>query len=250
MPGAPGFPGSPGSVGSPGASGLPGHSGRPGTVGTPGTPGFSGLPGAVGSPGLPGTPGISGKPGATGAPGSPGSVGSPGLPGAVGLPGHSGLPGFSGQPGAGVSGGTTNTIAKFSSSTAVANSSMTDDGTTVTIAAASSIRGVKETYNAVSPSAGVVTVDLNTTTVARLTLNASVTSFTISNLTAGKANSFTIITIPNGTVYTITWTFGGVSVKWPGGTAPTLTTTNAKFDIFSFIYDGTNWYGFNGGQNF
>jgi hypothetical protein len=41
-----------------------------------------------------------------------------------------------------------------------------------------------------------------------------------------------------------------VGVKWPGGTAPTLTTTNGKYDIFSFIYDGTNWYGFIGGQNF
>ena len=149
-----------------------------------------------------------------------------------------------------VSGGTTNTIAKFSGATTLATSSIADDGTTVTIAAASSIKGVKETYTSVTPSAGVVTVDLNTTTVALLTLNASVTSFTINNLTAGKVNSFTIITIPNGGVYTITWTFGGVGVKWPSGTAPTLTTTNAKYDIFSFVYDGTNWYGLTGGQNF
>ena len=150
----------------------------------------------------------------------------------------------------GISGGTTNTITKFSSATTLATSSLSDDGTTVTIAAASSIKGVKETYTSVTPASGVVTVDLNTTTVALLTLNASVTSFTISNLTAGKVNSFTIITIPNGGVYTITWTFSSVSVKWPGGTAPTLTTTNAKFDIFSFIYNGTNCYGLTGGQNF
>jgi len=82
-----------------------------------------------------------------------------------------------------------------------------------------------------------------------LTLNADVTSFTISNLTAGKVNSFTIVTIPNGSVYTITWSFG-TSVKWPSGTAPTLTTTNGNYDVFSFIYDGARWYGFIGGQNF
>jgi hypothetical protein len=123
-------------------------------------------------------------------------------------------------------------------------------GTTLTVAGESRIQGVKETYTSVTPSSGVVTIDLNTATVVLLTLNASVTSFTINNLTAGKVNSFTIITIPNGSVYTITWTFGGVGVKWPGGTAPTLTTTNTKYDIFSFIYDGTNWYGFIGGQNF
>jgi archaellin len=123
-------------------------------------------------------------------------------------------------------------------------------GTTLTVAGESRIQGVKETYTSVTPSSGVVTVDLNTTTVVLLTLNASVTSFTINNLTAGKANSFTIVTIPNGGVFTITWTFGVVGVKWPGGTAPTLTTTNDKYDVFSFIYDGSRWYGFIGGQNF
>jgi hypothetical protein len=129
-------------------------------------------------------------------------------------------------------------------------SSITDDGTVVTTTNAFQLEGIRETFSSVSPSTGVVTVDLNNETVVRLTLNASVTSWTISNLTAGKISSFTLITVPNGSVYTITWTFGGVAVKWAGGTAPTLTTTNGKFDVFSFIYDGTNWYGFNGGQNF
>jgi len=127
---------------------------------------------------------------------------------------------------------------------------MTDDGTVVTTTNAFQLEGIRETFSSVSPSAGVVTVDMNNETVVRLTLNASVTSWTINNLTAGKASGFTLITIPNGSVFTITWTFGGVAVKWPGGTAPTLTTTNAKFDVFTFIYDGSNWYGFNGGQNF
>ena len=33
------------------------------------------------------------------------------------------------------------------------------------------------------------------------------------------------------------------SVKWSGGTAPTLTTTADAIDIISFYYDGTNYYG-------
>ena len=33
------------------------------------------------------------------------------------------------------------------------------------------------------------------------------------------------------------------SVKWSGGTAPTLTTTANAIDIISFYYDGTNYYG-------
>jgi len=39
-----------------------------------------------------------------------------------------------------------------------------------------------------------------------------------------------------------TLTFGA-NYKWPGGTAPTLTTTAGAVDIISFVSDGTNMYG-------
>jgi len=39
---------------------------------------------------------------------------------------------------------------------------------------------------------------------------------------------------------TATWP---ATVKWPGGTAPTLTTTASAIDIISFYWDGTNYYG-------
>jgi hypothetical protein len=45
---------------------------------------------------------------------------------------------------------------------------------------------------------------------------------------------------------TVTWP---ASVKWPGGIAPTLTTTANQIDIISFYYDGTNYYG-NSSLNF
>ena len=32
-------------------------------------------------------------------------------------------------------------------------------------------------------------------------------------------------------------------VKWPGGTAPTLSTAGSAIDIISFYYDGTDFYG-------
>jgi hypothetical protein len=32
-------------------------------------------------------------------------------------------------------------------------------------------------------------------------------------------------------------------VKWPGATAPTLTTTASRWDILTFVSDGTFWYG-------
>lgn len=39
---------------------------------------------------------------------------------------------------------------------------------------------------------------------------------------------------------TVTWP---ATVKWSGGTAPTLTTTASKIDLVSLYYDGTNYYG-------
>ena len=42
-----------------------------------------------------------------------------------------------------------------------------------------------------------------------------------------------------GTSYTATFT----SVLWTGGTAPTQTATNNKYDVYTFISDGTNIFG-------
>tara|TARA_R100001086_G_C11848217_1_gene261035 strand:- start:22073 stop:23968 length:1896 start_codon:yes stop_codon:yes gene_type:complete len=42
---------------------------------------------------------------------------------------------------------------------------------------------------------------------------------------------------------TATWP---AAVKWPGGTAPTLTTTANAEDIITFYYDGTSYYGVEG----
>lgn len=39
---------------------------------------------------------------------------------------------------------------------------------------------------------------------------------------------------------TATWP---ATVKWPSGSAPTLTTTASRMDLIGFYYDGTNYYG-------
>jgi hypothetical protein len=46
---------------------------------------------------------------------------------------------------------------------------------------------------------------------------------------------------------TVTWPG---TVKWSGGTAPTLTTTASKTDVFTFYYDGTNYWGATMGLNY
>ena len=45
---------------------------------------------------------------------------------------------------------------------------------------------------------------------------------------------------------TVTWWSG---IKWPGGSAPTLTTTASKADWFGFLYDGSNYWATIFGQN-
>lgn len=50
-----------------------------------------------------------------------------------------------------------------------------------------------------------------------------------------------LILIQDGTgSRTVTWP---ASVKWPGGTAPTLSTAASSVDVVSLFYDGTNYYG-------
>jgi hypothetical protein len=100
-------------------------------------------------------------------------------------------------------------------------------------------------------SSGTLTVDLSAANVFTVSLNADITTLTISNTlaTSNTSTGFTLVLTADGTARTITWP---ASVKWSGGTAPTLTSTNNKIDVLSFVsYDqGTSWLGFVGGQNF
>lgn len=75
------------------------------------------------------------------------------------------------------------------------------------------------------------------------------TTYTFSNPAAsGKTSAFTLKVTQDSTARTITWP---TAVKWPGGTAPTLSSGSADIDVFVFItYDGgTNYYGFTAGQD-
>ena len=91
-------------------------------------------------------------------------------------------------------------------------------------------------------TASAITVDLTNGTVQNLTLSATAT-ITMPTATAGK--SFIIILTQNGG-FTVTWS----TVVWPSGTPPTLTSTAAKKDIFSFFSNGTSWFGTTIGQNY
>ena len=89
------------------------------------------------------------------------------------------------------------------------------------------------------------TIDLVNGSVQILTLTGNCT-FTFPTATAGR--SFILILKQDGTgSRTATWP---AAVKWPAGTAPTITSTASKSDKYIFTADGSNWIGSNAGQNY
>ncbi len=108
-----------------GADGISGYSGYSGS----GISGYSGYSGKSGYSGYSGISGYSGKSGYSGYSGS----------GISGYSGYSGKSGYSGYSGAGITGGTTGTIAKFTSSTTVGNSIVTESGGAITVSTATAI---------------------------------------------------------------------------------------------------------------
>jgi hypothetical protein len=112
------------------------------------------------------------------------------------------------------------------------------------------ITSLVETKTAPAISSGTLTLNCSLGNVFAVSLNAAITTLTISNIpTTGNAFGITLAFTCDGTARAVTW---GAAVKWSGGTAPTLTSTNAKVDIFVLTtWDGgTTWYAMVGGQNF
>lgn len=109
------------------------------------------------------------------------------------------------------------------------------------------LAGSSENVNTVAATGSTETLpDVTVATIHRLTLDANCT---ITFPTAAAGKSFTVILIQDATgSRTVTWPG---TVVWPAGTAPTLTTTATKRDVFTFMCaDGTNWLGFTAGQNY
>jgi hypothetical protein len=93
-------------------------------------------------------------------------------------------------------------------------------------------------------SSTAITLDLTNGTVQIITLTGNAT-ITMPTATSGK--SFILMLKQDGTgSRTVTWS----TVKWAGGTAPTITSTASRLDLLSFFADGTNWYGAVISQNY
>ena len=103
-----------------------------------------------------------------------------------------------------------------------------------------------ETVNTVASSGTAVTIpDTTVASINNITLTANST-FTFPAAVAGK--SFTVRINHGSSGFDITWP---VTVDWPNGVTPTLTSTTGKSDVFSFacIVNG-EWMGFVAGLNY
>jgi hypothetical protein len=93
-------------------------------------------------------------------------------------------------------------------------------------------------------SSTAITLALTNGTVQIITLTGNAT-INMPTATAGK--SFIIMLKQDATgSRSVTWS----TVKYPSGTAPTITATASRMDILSFFADGTNWYGTLIGANY
>lgn len=112
------------------------------------------------------------------------------------------------------------------------------------------LRDYSETVSSPTISAGTLVLNLETSNIFTVSLNAAITTLTISNPPAsGSGGSFTLLLTADGTARAVTWP---ASIKWAGGTAPMITSASGKVDSFAFFTSdgGTNWQGYVGGQNF
>jgi hypothetical protein len=143
-----------------------------------------------------------------------------------------------------VSTGTAWSTSLTAPSGAIVGTTDTQTVTNKTIEAGTFTNGyTEETVTANTSTA--YTIDLVNGSVQILTLTGNCT-FTFPTATAGR--SFILILKQDGTgSRTATWP---AAVKWPAGTAPTITSTASKSDKYIFTADGTNWIGSNAGQNY
>ena len=111
------------------------------------------------------------------------------------------------------------------------------------------VERISEISSSAAISTSTLVLNLTASNIFHVSLNSAITTFTISETPPSGSSAFTLIFTADGTPRSVTW---GSAVTWSGGTAPTLTSTSGKRDVFTFLTlnGGVNWLGFTGGQNY
>jgi hypothetical protein len=83
-----------------------------------------------------------------------------------------------------------------------------------------------------------ITVDWSHSATHSVVLDQT-THITMTNPVDGQVYRLILIQESSGAGHTVTW---HDTIKWAGGSAPTLTTAVDKADIITLLYAGTTWY--------
>ncbi len=128
----------------------------------------------------------------------------------------------------------------------------TVDGVTIGGSVAGAVTGttmkatsLRETSNNVTQSTGTLTLDCATGNAFSFTPTQNITTLTITNVPA-SGDAYSMVLKIGGSSYTIAW---GAAVKWAGGQAPVLSTSNHDVIVLMTVDGGTNWYGFISAQD-
>jgi len=103
----------------------------------------------------------------------------------------------------------------------------------------------RETSNNVTQSTGTLTLDCATGNAFSFTPSQNITTLTITNVPS-SGDAYSMVLKIAGSAYTIAW---GAAVKWAGGQAPALSSSNHDVIVLMTVDGGTTWYGFISAQD-
>ena len=176
--------------------------------------------------------------------------------GETSLPGQDGSSGSSGVSGTSGTSGTSGATGAYTVANYGAGRITFSDGSSTGIGASPNlvfngqvlgVTGQAATYAySVGSTGGTVTLNWNNSNIQRVTLTSSISSLTKLNPVDGAVYTLQLTQGGSGG-YTIAW---GSDFRWPGGTAPTLSTAIGAVDFISFVYDPTPAYFGNANLNF
>jgi len=113
------------------------------------------------------------------------------------------------------------------------------------------MKDYSEAVNALGSKTAAFNIDLEDGNVHSLTIGSGTFNIGLTNALASNSNSITLIgtNLGAGTPSFVSGAHdgGGNAVKWPGGTAPTVTASGTDILTFTTFDGGTQWYGFAAG---